>query len=161
MKLFKSRKGHNLKMHIMIALVVLIALWYLNQTYKWIDIAMDSVLLLQLLAIGIIYSVMPDSDQPGSIINKWLTIALVSVIIYSFYNPAYQNYGIMSALILGLLRVIEHRTLIHSVLGALIILFPLYLYFGLFHFIVGMVAFISHIVSDNDFSWGWERDHRW
>ena len=72
-----------------------------------------------------------------------------------------MQYGIISAVILGLLRIIEHRTIIHSVLGAILISAPLY-YFGPMYFIVGLVAYMSHIISDGEFSFGWEKDiHFW
>jgi len=155
-RLFK--KGHEMKMHIIIGLGVLIALWFLNKTQNWIDFTIvDNLLLIELIVIGVIYSVMPDVDQPGSIINKYATLVLVGIALLAFTEKIDKKLGIISIVILGLLRFIEHRTLIHSVLGAVIIAAPL-LYLGTIHFIVGVIAFLSHIISDNDFSLGWEKD---
>lgn len=145
-------------MHILIGLVTLAVLYYINTIYKWIEIPNDTQSLILLIVVGVVYSIMPDVDQPGSIINKYITIGLVGIIIWAFYMNQVQ-YGIIAAIILGLLRIIEHRTIIHSVLGSAIISAPL-LYFGKIYFIVGFIAFVSHIVSDDDFSWGWEKDIR-
>ena len=156
LQLFKSKKAHWGKTHIMIGLVVLGILWYANTQYNWMELPTDNGTLIQLVIIGVLYSTMPDVDNPNSIINKYVTTALVGIIIWAFYtNQMY--YGIIAAVIIGLLRLIEHRTLIHSVLGAIIIAAPL-LYFSLIHFIVGFVTFVSHIVADNEFSFGWEKD---
>ena len=144
-------------MHIIIGLATLAILYYINLTYKWIEIPTDTNILLQLLIVGIIYSNMPDGDQPGSITNKWLTVALIGVIIYSFYNPIHSTYGVIAAVIIVLLRLIEHRKCIHSIVGGLIISAPL-LYFSTLHFIVGFIAFMSHIISDGELSLFLEKD---
>ena len=157
MKLFK--KGHNMNAHILIGIATIITLWYINQKYNWIPVPTDMRSIILLVLIGVIYSIITDVDQPGSKINKYSTVALIAVIVYSFYNPLYKQYGIISAIVLGLLRLIEHRTLIHSVLGAAIISAPLF-YLGPLYFTVGFIAFLSHIISDNDFSLGWEKDWR-
>ena len=159
MKLFKSKKAFNSNIHIIIGLAVLIILYYLNLTYKWIEAPAKQMDLIKLVFIGALYSVIPYVDQPGSKINKVVTIALVALVIYAFYNQQYLQYGIIAAVILGLLRIIEHRTIIHSVLGAVVIASPL-LYLGFIYFLVGVISFLSHIISDNDFSFGWEKDHR-
>ena len=154
--MFKGKKGHNMNMHILIGIVVLFGLWYLNQTYQWVEIPSEPQSLAILISIGAFYSLMPDSDQPGSIINKYITLALVGIIIWAFYVGQNQ-YGIMAAVILGLLRIIEHRTIIHSVLGAIVISAPLF-YLGTIYFIVGFIAYLSHIISDGEMSLGWEKD---
>jgi len=154
-----NKKGHDMNMHILIGIGVLVALWLVNQQYNWIKLPEDGAALIHLVLIGMIYSTMPDIDQPGSIINKYVTIALGGLAIWAFLNPAYQKYGIIAVAILVLLRLIEHRTLIHSVLGAAIISAPLY-YINPLYALVGFIAFLSHIIADNDFSWGWEKDHK-
>jgi hypothetical protein len=141
----------------MIGLAVLAILYYFNLRFVWIEVELSFTLLIQLLVVGAIYSTMPDIDQPGSIINKYATVGLVGVILYSFYNREYSWYGIIAAAILGLLRLIEHRTLIHSLVGAVIISAPL-LFLGYLHFVVGLVAFLVHIISDGDFSVWNEKD---
>lgn len=145
--------------HIIIGLIVLGILYYLNMTYKWVEAPADFQSLSFLLGVGIVYSLLSDVDQPGSTINRYVTLGLVGVIIYSFYNVEHQKYGIWSALLLGVLRIVGHRTIVHSVLGGVILSLPL-LYLGKVYFIVGLVAFISHIIADNDFSLGWEKDTR-
>lgn len=154
-----NKKGYSMMPHIIIGLVTVGVIYYMNTIYKWIKPPTETFALVQMATVAIIYSLLPDCDQPGSTINKYVTVALVGVIIWAFYNGMNQ-YGIIAAVVLGALRLIEHRTIIHSVLGALILSAPL-LYFGHIYFIVGMIAFISHIVADNDFSWGWEKDMRW
>jgi len=159
MRLFGNRKGHDMKMHVLIGLSVVAAAYYLNSIYQWVDLPTENMLLLQLAGIAAVYSAMPDIDQPGSIINKWVTVALVGVVVLAFMGYLYPHYGIISAVVLGLLRLIEHRTLVHSVLGALVVSLPL-LYLGKLQFGVGIIAFLSHIIADNEFSWGWEKDSR-
>jgi len=139
-----------------VAMAVLGILYYLNLTYNWIATPIDNLSLIKLAIAGIIYANMPDIDLPNSLMNKYITIGLVSVIIWSFYVNQ-KEIGIVSAVILGLLRLIEHRTLIHSVMGALIISAPLY-YFGLIYFIVGFIAFLSHIIIDGEMSLAFEKD---
>ena len=156
MKLFKGKKGHGLKAHIIIGLSVLAVLWYFNNQYKWIELPTDTLSLVMLVLVGIVYSNMADCDQPGSITNKYITTFLVGVIIWAFYKQQ-TKYGIIAAVILGLLRWIEHRKCIHSIVGGLIISAPLY-YFGLIYFIVGFVAFMSHIVADGEVSFFMEKD---
>ena len=154
-----NKKGHGRYAHVVIALVVLAVLYYLNFTYNWVMVPTDTAVLMQLAVVAIIWSNISDIDQPGSVVNKWATTALVLVIVYSFINPVYQNFGILAAIIILLMRWIEHRTVIHSVLGGLILSAPLY-YISVYHFAVGFIAFMSHIVSDNEFSWGFEKDKR-
>lgn len=155
-----SKKGHSMNMHILIGLAIVAILYYLNITYKWIEIPSNNTFYMQIISVAIIYSLLPDSDQPGSIINKYLTIVLGAVAILSFMGYIMMEYGVMSVIILVALRLIEHRTIIHSAIFALLMSLPLYYFFGLPHFIVGLATYLSHIISDNDFSWGWEKDKK-
>lgn len=152
-----NKKSHKFKNHVFIAIGALIFLWYMNKSYSWIQIDMEKINILLLAGIAVIYSLMPDIDQPGSHINKYFSIALIGIIIASFYFDGYSHYGIISAVILLMLKFINHRTLIHSVAGAVAISAPL-LYFGFIYFIVGFISFLTHIVSDGDFSIFAEKD---
>ncbi|MBU1173749.1 MAG: metal-dependent hydrolase, partial [Proteobacteria bacterium] len=115
-----------------------------------------SLSLIKLIVVAIVFSNMPDIDQPGAKINKYVTIGLVGIIIWAFYT-AQNTIGIVTAVILGLLRIIEHRTCIHSLLAAVIISAPLY-YFGLIYFIVGFLAFVSHLLIDGEMALAFEKD---
>lgn len=161
MKMFKNKKAHNMNAHIMIGIAVVGILYYLNTLYNWVIVPNDNIFYIQIIAIAIIYSLLPDSDQPASIINRYITVILGSIAVLSFLGYIMVEYGIASVVILVLLRLIEHRTIIHSALFALIMSLPLYYFFGLPHFIVGLTAYLSHIISDNDFSIAFERDWRW
>lgn len=145
------------KTHIIISLAVVGILYYLNSFYQWVQIPADNILYIQLIIITLIYANIPDIDQPGSRINKYITTILIGIILLAFYNPLYQQYGILSAVILILLRWIEHRTLVHSVLAGLILSAPLY-YLGYLQFLTGFIAFLAHIIFDKDFSLFAEKD---
>lgn len=142
------------KGHIIVGIVSLAVLYYLNSVYKWIAMPEN---IYPLVAVGIIYSMMPDIDQPGSIINRYFTFAMVGVIILAFLYPIYRDYGIIAAVVLGLLRVFNHRTFVHSLVGGAIIAAPL-LYAGTLYFIVGLAAFLSHIMIEGEFSIAFEHD---
>lgn len=152
-----DKKSHWSKTHVMIGLGVLAVLYYFNLTYKWIEVPVDNKSIITLGIVAIIFSMLPDIDSPTSTISKYATIGLGGIILYSFYVPEYRDYGIIAVIVLVLLRIVGHRKIIHSVLFALIISSPL-LYLGKIYFIVGVVAYISHIVSDDDFSWGFEKE---
>ena len=156
-KLLKNKKGHDMSGHLFIGAAVLAVLFYINQSYKWITIPSDTWSLVALAGVGLVYSLMPDIDQPGSIINKWVAVSLVGLIVFAFMKPEFRKFGIVAAFVLGLLKVIHHRPLIHSLLGGVILAAPLF-YFGVLYFAVGLVAFLTHIVIDGDFSIGWEKD---
>jgi len=151
MSLFKGKKGHGRNFHIVLGLAVVGILYYLNLQNKWIDIPMDNILLIQLGIIAFIYSQGPDIDQPGSIINRWLTTAILGFIVFAFYNPAYQQYAIVGVVLLALLKWIGHRTVIHSALGGAILSAPLY-YISPLHALVAFIAFLTHIISEGEFS---------
>ena len=157
MKLFKNKKGHNKNMHIFIGLIVLIVLLYFNATYNWFYAPLEYPFVLWYVIVGIIYAMLPDCDQPASIINRYVTVLLVALIIIAFNYEPFKQIGIVSAIVIGALRLIEHRKIIHSVFAALVVSAPLF-YFGAVYAIIGFVTYLSHIVSDNDFSLGWERD---
>ena len=154
MKLFK--KGHGMKVHILIGMGVLIVAWYLNTQFNWFELPTDNMVLLKLLIIGAIYSLMPDCDQPGSVINKYVTLALVGIIIWAFMYDQ-SEYGIAAAIIIGAYRWIEHRKCVHSIVAGLIVSAPLF-YFGFLYFIVGFIAYMSHIVADGEVSFFMEKD---
>ena len=151
-----GKKGFGRVNHILIALGVVAALYFANQMYKWIVIPVDNNFLLQIAIITLIYANMPDIDQPGSKINKYAVIALVGVILYSFFNVAFKTYGVLAAVIIGLLEFINHREFVHSLVGGALIAAPL-LYLGVVQFAVGLIAFMSHIVAEGEFSFLGER----
>ena len=149
--------NHN--QHIITSLGVLAVAFYLNLVYKWIALPETNGELLLILIIGIVYSMLPDIDQPGSIPNKYLTIGLVIIIIISFLKKL-TEYGIIAAAILGIVRLVHHRTIIHSLLIGLLLSAPMY-YLGFIYFLVAIISYTTHIVVDNDFSLGWEKDWKW
>jgi len=154
-----NKKAHGRYTHILIALAVMVGLWYLNTMYNWVVLPASNAFYIQLALITLIYAQMADVDQEGSKINQYVVLALVGVIIYSFYNPMYQSYGIIAAIIIGALEFINHRKILHSLVGGLILAAPL-LYFGIIQFAAGMIAFLSHLISEGEFSIFSEKDWR-
>ena len=147
-----------MRAHIGIGLAVIAVLWYLNNLYKWRVVPTDNLFYLQIIGITILYSILPDWDQPGSKINEYMTLLLGGVILFTLLGYLQMWAGIYAVGLIIFFRVIDHRTIVHSVLFGLIVSLPLYYFFGPIHFAIGLVAYTSHIVADNDFSWGWEPD---
>ena len=136
--------------HIVVGLISIFLFYLINKSYHFLEVPIDTPSILILIGIAITYSLMPDIDQDGSVINRYFTIFMISIIIISFIKNQ-LSYGIIAAVILGIVELINHRTLIHSVVGALVISAPL-LYLGFIYFVVGFIAFVSHIIADGDFS---------
>lgn len=158
-KLFKSRKGHSSQIHIMIGFVLLAMLYFLNQKYMWVD--MQSLTYSQIAFIAFItwaYSQMPDIDIPTSKISDYMTIFGLGIILYSFaYGD--KTLGIWTAIILGIVKLIQHRTIIHSLGAGIIISAPLYFLNPLYG-IIALIMFLAHIISENEFSLWSEKDFR-
>src|SRR3990167_8671213 len=150
-KIFKSKKAHSSSTHIAIGFAVLFVLYLLNQNYKWVDVTALSY--LQIIFIGFItwiYSQMPDMDLPNSKISRYATMLGIGLIIYSL---------IQGDKILGVFRLVQHRTVIHSLIAGIIISLPLYL-FNPVYGIIALIMFLAHIISENEFSIWAEKDWR-
>ena len=146
------------KVHMLIGFILFLIFYYINRYYNWANLS-DNFIIFQTLAIFLIYSALPDIDQKGSIANRYFTTGIILFSIISIIYYKQLSYALFGLGIIILLQFINHREIIHSVLSALIISIPL-LYLGKAHFLLGVIAFTSHIIADNDFSFGWEKDYR-
>lgn len=155
-KLFK--RAHDMKGHLMIGAGVLALLYFLNQKFSWLQFPTERNEWIKLIAIGLVYSLLPDTDQPGSRIRKYFTLAVVSAIIYFIYIGK-TNYAIVGAVILGLLHLIDHREFIHSFIASLLFSAPL-LYLGALYFAVGVILYNAHLIADKEFSLGGGKDFK-
>jgi len=160
MKLFKSKKGYDMKGHIAIGLAIIAILWYLNNLYKWIEVPVGNQFYLEIIGITVLFAMLPDADQPNSTISRYMTMALGSIAVLALLGHLVIQVGIYAVGLIVFLKIVGHRTIIHSVLAGLLASLPLYYFFGSIHFAIGLIAYTSHIVADNDFSWGFEKDHR-
>jgi membrane-bound metal-dependent hydrolase YbcI (DUF457 family) len=159
MRLFKNRKGHSSGTHILIGFIVLCILYCFNNKYHWLDSTTLTILdYAFIIFITWIYSQMPDIDQPGAKINLYGTIAGICLIVYSFIEGE-KTLGIATAIILGLFRLIEHRTIIHSLIASIIFSAPLY-FIKPIYAIIAFIMFLVHIISEGEFSLLFEKDWR-
>lgn len=153
----KRKQAHSSSTHIIIGFVIFGLLYYFNTFYKWYDITTLNLVDFLFLAFVVwTYSQMPDVDQPGSKINKYVTVFGTGVIIYAFYNNE-RMIGVATAIILGLFRLIEHRTVIHSLVAGLVLSVPLYFIKPLYG-IIAFIMFLAHIISEGEFSVLFEHD---
>lgn len=153
-KIFLDKKGHSGNTHIMIGAVAMAVFLFFNSKNGWLTFNPIDYVFIALIVVY--FSRAPDIDQEGSKINDYFNLALVGVIIYSFIK-GYTTYGIIAALYIGVLQLVNHRTFFHSVLGGVIVSAPLWfinpIYFGL-----ALFMFIVHIISEGEFSLGFEND---
>ena len=105
---------------------------------------------LTIIFITYIYSILPDVDQPGSIINRVFYVIGGVVIIWAFYTNK-TNIGILTAVMLVFFRLNTHRRFIHSVLVGIILSLPL-LWLGVAYFFIGIIMYIVHLLVDREFS---------
>lgn len=141
----------------MIGFTILFVLHILNQEYEWVDI--QALSYSQIIFIGFItwvYSQMPDMDLPNSKISRYATMLGIGLIIYSFIQGD-KTLGIWTAIILGVFRLVQHRTVIHSLVAGIIISLPLYLFNPLYG-VIALIMFLAHIISENEFSIWAEKD---
>lgn len=154
-----NKKGHNSTTHILIGFVILVVLYYLNKSYNWFDLSsFQPIDYAFLIFITWIYSQMPDVDGPATKINKYVTVFGIGIIIYAFYYSQ-TKIGILTAIILLAFRLIEHRTVIHSLVAGLILSAPLYFIKPLYG-IIAFIMFMAHIISEGEFSIFSEKDWR-
>ena len=155
----KNKKGHSASTHILIGVGILIALAFLIKQYKFYDIS--GLTTLDLLVIGFItitYSQVPDVDMPTSHISKFLTISGLIIAGYAVL----QNQRIIALTIISILllvRMTTHRTLVHSLFGAVMFSLPLY-FIKPIYAVVAFIMFLSHIKSEGEFSLAIEKDWR-
>ena len=156
MKIFQNRKGHSGNTHMVIGLAVLAVLYFMNQKYNYITLTAQDMIFS--ILITIFFSRLPDQDIEGSTINDIINMALVIVIIWALLTSNVV-YGIIAALYIAFLQFINHRGVVHSLGMAVIMSTPLYFIKPLY-FVVGIVAYIGHLVSENEFNIWSERDWR-
>jgi len=108
-----------------------------------------------LLAIAVIYSLLPDIDIDNSKINDaieilFLSAALISLLLLVHYEIKEAFWAILiSNSVLLATKFMKHRGQFHSIRAALLTSAPLY-FFNPSLFIIGVVAFISHLVADRE-----------
>ena len=155
--MFRGKKAHSSHTHIFIGFAVLFALYILNQRFEWVDMkSLSNIQILFILFITWVYSQMPDIDIPTSRISRYATILGIGIIIYSFTSEN-KIIGIWTAIILGVFRLVQHRTVVHSLIAGIIISSPLYLLNPLYS-IIALAMFLAHIISEGEFSVWSEKD---
>ena len=156
-KMFRGKKAHSSSTHIFIGFAVLFVLYILNQKYLWVDIkSLSYIQILFILFITWVYSQMPDIDLPNSRIARYANIFGLWVIIYSFASKT-AAIGIWTAIILIVFKLVQHRTVVHSLIAGIIISSPLYLLNPLYS-IIALAMFLAHIISEGEFSVWSEKD---
>lgn len=101
--------------------------------------------------IPLIYSILPDIDINSSkIFGVTITLALILMLISIFTGRILLVVAIIIALLVIL--ALSHRGITHSLLGAVIMIIPLILLFHWFFVLVGLIAYLSHILVDGEFS---------
>lgn len=117
---------------------------------------------MELTILGIIiilYSNMPDVDMPNSTTSNIMLIAFGMFSIYSFLNEE-KLLGVISILLIIFFRVVHHRTLVHSLLFAVLFSIPLY-FLGWIYFLTGFLSYAIHITSEGELSLFTDGDIRW
>lgn len=154
MRLFKNKKGHSGNTHMLIGLAVLAVLYFLNQKYSFFALTIQDIIFS--ILITLFFSRLPDQDIEGSKINDMVNLILVVVIIWALLTSNVL-YGIIAALYIAFLQFINHRGIVHSLGMALIMSAPLYFIKPLY-FVVGVVAYVGHLVSENELNIWKEKD---
>ena len=141
----------------MIGFAVLFILYILNLKFAWVNIqALSYSQIAFIFFVTWVYSQMPDIDLPNSNISRYVTLFGLALIVYSF-NQGNETVGIWTAIVLGAVRLVTHRTVIHSLIAGIIISLPLYLFNPLYG-IIALIMFLAHIISEDEFSIWKEKD---
>lgn len=155
--MFKGKKGHSGHVHVLIGFAILTLIFFLNDHYKWMDISKFTYLdYAFFIFVTWVYSQMPDADQPGSRISEYVTIFGLGIIIYSLQMEN-KVLGITTAILLGIFRIVGHRTVIHSLFAGLLLSAPLW-YVSPVASVIAFIMFIGHITSEGEFSLLFEKD---
>lgn len=139
-----------------IGLIVLAILYFLNQTYQFIKLTLSMTDYISIILITIFFSRLPDQDQEGAKVNDWVNLILIGVIIWALFTQ-HIIYGIVAALYIAFLQVVNHRGIVHSLGMALIMSAPLYFIKPLF-FWIALIAYVGHLISEGEFSLWKEKD---
>lgn len=156
MKILQNKKGHSGNVHMVIGLAVLLVLYLINNKFSIFQLHITPKDITISILITMFYSRLPDQDIEGSKVNDWVSLALVGVIIWAFFT-SHILYGLIAALYIAFLQVINHRGVVHSFGMGILMSVPLYFINPLF-FIVGLVAYLQHLISEGDFKL-WTEDN--
>ena len=132
----------------MIGFIVAAALYYFNLTYQWV--VLQPIDYIFLVGITLFYAGAADCDQPGSLHNKYFVTFLGIFAIYALLN-GYQTAAIIAIGIIVALKHIHHRTIMHSVVGGIIMAVPLY-FIQPWYMAFAVIIHLSHILIDGEFS---------
>lgn len=155
-KLFRYRKGHSGNVHMLIGLAVIGVIYLINQNYQFIQLKLTTLDIVSIIIITMFFSRLPDQDIEGSKINDIVVIALIGIILWAI-TSGNTIYGIIPAVYIAFLQVVNHRGIVHSFVMALIMSAPLYFIKPLY-FWVGLIAYIGHLVSEGEFNIWQEKD---
>lgn len=129
-------------------LVVAIALYFLNQKLSIDFFNLKSIILI--FAITFLYALLPDIDTPASKARRYFEIGSSLAVIYFIYSKEYI-FAVGLMIVNLFLMFTQHRGFFHSFIAALLTPIPL-IYFGKEFYIVGFVAYASHLVLDKTFT---------
>ncbi len=136
--------------HLLVGLLVLLIF---IQAYQYLVTALTLPQTAVLLPLTLLYSLLPDLDNPSSKIKKLftrvlLTSSLVLLAIYYFSSRVYVlASALVSLVLLLLLSFTRHRGRFHSLPAGLVLSSPLLL-LGTPYFLVAFLAYLSHLTVD-------------
>lgn len=114
-----------------------------------VDLAFDSI--LKVIAVCIVYSLLPDIDIGNSKISRSvLTLGLLvigALMVLNYFYGGYLLFAIIALALLVLLQLTKHRGFIHSIRAAFLFSLPL-LFLGVSEFVLGVACFIFHLAID-------------
>ena len=129
-------------------LSVAVALYFLNQKLNFDLFNIKTIILI--LAITFLYALLPDIDTPASKARRYFELGSSLAVIYFIYSKDYMfAVGLMIANLF--LMFTKHRGFFHSFIATLLIPLPL-VYFGKFFYIIGFLAYSSHLLLDKMFT---------
>ena len=120
-----------------------------------LKIKIDESIALYLIPAIAFYGLLPDFDIDSSKINnlieKFLLGASIIALILLKYANIEQAFWIVfiSVIVLFASKHMHHRGEFHTIRAGLILSFPLYLIEPRL-FLMGFIAFLSHLIADNE-----------
>ncbi|MBI4029334.1 MAG: metal-dependent hydrolase [Candidatus Blackburnbacteria bacterium] len=144
----------DFKQHIIIGIASVLALWLFLTNVLKKEVGLD--ILIPMLGVGAIFALMPDLDQPGSLVRKYLTYAAIAIAAVSLYSGKTTIAFVLLGFI-AFITIVTHRTIIHSLLFGAIASAP-FLWVHPFIALAAFTAFVSRLVADGEVSFFAEKD---
>ena len=104
-----------------------------------------SVLMLGVIGV---YSLLPDIDIGTSKIHKTFVGVGIAAIMVAVYLDLKELVYLVGLGLLGMVFLLKHRGITHSILAAVIFSTPLYIVYDEYVMGVGLTAYISHLIAD-------------